>query len=246
MTPKFEIPYLPQNINLPEEVFQQAKDFVSQRVNSLTESAQQVGESLQQTATQATNQAIDTVTTTLGQAKASVEGTLQTAEQIQNTTSAAIQTTITSSVNDWLTAHPAIFQLVKILSWAANHLILSLIILLFALAIFWNIIKAIGRLIELASLSILRVPLKLLQTVVKVSFLSFTKVGGFAIKQLTVPKTTGKKILALPPATSQPIHKDKQQRLKEITQRLEEIQKEQNLLLEEAAELLLRNSLPQM
>jgi len=232
--------HLLQNINLPDGVFQrfqQAKDFVNEKVNSLTESAQQVGESLQNTATQTTDQARDRVTTTLGQAKASVEGTLQTAEQIKSTTTSAVQTAITSSVNDWFTEHPAIFRLVQILGWAANHPIISLVVLLFALAIFWSIIKAIGRLIESASLSILRVPLKFLQAVIKFSFLSFTKVGGLAVKQLTVAKTTDN-ILALPPATSQSIHQDKQQRLAVISSRLEEIQKEQNLLLQEAAELL--------
>ncbi len=239
MAPK-EIPYLPKNINLPDGVFQrfqQAKDFVNEKVNSLTESAQQVGESLQDTATQTTDRAIDTVTTTLGQAKASVEGSLQTAAQIKSTTTSAVQTAIASSVNDWFTQHPAIFRLVQILGWATNHPIISLVVLLFALAIFWSIIKAIGRLIESASLSILRVPLKFFQAVIKFSFFSFTKVSSLAVKQLTDAKTTNQ-ILALPPATSEPIHQDKQQRLAEISSRLESIQQEQNLLLQEAAELL--------
>ena len=240
MTPKSEIPYILQNMNLPDGVFQrfqQAKDLINQRVNSLTESAQQIGDSLQETATQASDKAVDRVTTTLGQAKASVEGTLQTAEQIKSTTTSAVQTAIASSVNDWFTEHPPIFRLVQILGWAANHPIISLVVLLFALAIFWSIIKAIGRLIESASLSILRVPLKLLQSVIKFSFLSFTKVSSLAVKQLTIAKTTDE-ILALPPATSEPIHQDKQQRLAEISHRLESIQQEQNLLLQEAAELL--------
>jgi predicted transcriptional regulator len=42
----------------------------------------------------------------------------------------------------------------------------------------------------------------------------------------------------LPPATSPEIYKDKQQRLAEISMRLEAIQKEQKQLLQEATELL--------
>ncbi|MBR8836765.1 MAG: hypothetical protein DSM106950_22805 [Stigonema ocellatum SAG 48.90 = DSM 106950] len=229
-----------QNINLPEGVFQrfqQAKDLMNQKVNSLTESAQQVGESLKERARSATDQAIDTVTTTLGQAKASVEGTLQTAEQIKTTTTVAVKTAMISSVNDWLTEHPVIFQLVKILGWACNHPIISLVILLFALAIFWSIIRVIGRFIESATLSVLQVPFKLIQAVIQFSFSLLNKGSNLAIQRFIFPQKPAK-ILALPPATSQPIHKDKQQRLVAISNRLEEIQKEQKLLLQEAAKLL--------
>lgn len=240
MALRVEIPYLPKDINLHNEVIQRfhgAKNFVNQSVNSLSESAQQVRESWKETATQATDQAVNAVTTTLGQAKASVEQTLQSAEQIKSTTSAAVQTAIDSSVSNWFEQHPAVFQLVQILGWAANHPIISLVILVFAVAILWNIIKAIARLVERASLSLLQVPFKLLQAFVKVSFRAFTQFGNLAVKKLKGGKKTAI-ILALPPATSQQIHQDKQQRLAEISYRLEEIQKEQNLLLQEAAELL--------
>jgi predicted transcriptional regulator len=237
---KFEIPYLLQRMNLPEGIlqrFQQAQDFVNVKANSLAESVQQVKESLQETASQATDQAINTVTTTLGNAKTSVEETFQTAGQIQNNTSTAIQTVITSSVNDWFTEHPAIFQIVKILGWAVNHPIISFIILIFALAILWNIIKLIGRLIELASLSILRVPLRIIQNLIKFIFFSFTTIGGLAIKKFLFKKKADN-IVALQATNSPPVIQDKQQRIAEITQKLDAIQREQNLLLQEVAELM--------
>ncbi len=229
--------HLPRNMNLSEDFlqhFQQAKDFVDARVNSLTESTQLAGESLKETATIARDRAVHTVTTNLEQAKASLQQTVQTADQIKNTTSEAIQTAIASSINDWLIEHPRFLQLLQILSWAVNHPIISLIILLFTLALFWNVIKAIGRLIELASLSILRVPLKFLQGVIHFSLLFFSNLGKLAVKQLRSEQT----LLALPPATSQSIYKNKQQKLAEISQRLEEIQQEQNELLQKAAVIL--------
>jgi hypothetical protein len=229
-----------KNINLSEKVFQhfqQTKDFVNQNVSSLTQSAQQIREYWKQTATQATSQTVDTVTTNFGQAKASLEQTLQSAEQVKNTTSAAVQTAISSSVVDWFEQHPTLMRLVQILGWAVNHPIISLVILLFALAIVWSLIKAIGRIIESASLSLLQVPLKLLQAFVKISFLSFTKVSSLAVKQLNDTKTSDN-IPTLLPVVSPQIHKDKQQRLVEISTRLEEIQKEQNQLLQEAAAIL--------
>jgi hypothetical protein len=231
---------LDKNINIPENVslrFQQTKDFVHQSVYSVTNSAQQIGDAWKETTTQATNQAVNTLTTTVGQAKASLEQTLQSAEQVKHTTSAAVQTAISSSVSDLFQQHPKLLRLVQILGWAVNHPIISLVILLFVLALTWSLIKAIGRLVESASLSLLRVPLKLLQASVKLSFLSVAKVG-----RLTTQKQVNKKninnILTLLPVKSQELHQDKQQRLVEISKRLEEIQKEQNQLLQEAAEML--------
>lgn len=235
-----EISYLDKNINLSEKVFQhfqQTKDLVNHSVNSLTQSAQHIGESWKQTATQATSQAVDTVTTNFGQAKASLQETLESAQQVKSTTSAAVQTAISSSVVDWFEQHPTVMRLVQIFGWAVNHPIISLVILLFALAIAWSLIKAIGRIIESASLSLLQVPFKLLQAFVKISFLLFTKVSNLAVKQLNDTKTSDH-IATLLPVASPQIHKDKQQRLVGISTRLEEIQKEQNQLLQEAAAIL--------
>jgi hypothetical protein len=100
-----------------------------------------------------------------------------------------------------------------------------------------SVIKAIVRLIETVSWSILQVPFKLLFALIKVSFFSFKKVGNIALKKLTSYQPANN-LPALPPATHQEIHKDKQQRLTEITLRLETIQKEQKRLLQEATELL--------
>ncbi|WP_414519307.1 hypothetical protein [Nostoc sp. PCC 9305] len=218
------------NIHLPNGVLQRwqnVKDFVGGSVNSLSNSAQQAGESLKTTATTTTDKAIDTVTTSL-------EQTWQTAEQFKSTTSGAVKDAMASSASDWLTQHPIFFRLVQILGWGANHPIISVVILLFALALIWSIIKAIVRLIETASWSILKVPLKLLQTLIKVSFLSLTKVGSFAVQRMTATETIDN-LPALLPEDSQPT---KQQRLAEISYRLEAIQKEQHELLQEAADLI--------
>ncbi|MEH2436374.1 MAG: hypothetical protein V7K25_19360 [Nostoc sp.] len=206
---------------------QNLKDFVGENVNILSNSAQQVGESLKATATTTTDKAIDTVTTSL-------EQTWQTADKFKSTTSGAVKDAIASSASDWLTQHPILFRLVQILSWAANHPIISIVILLFAIALIWSIIKAIVRLIETASWSILQVPLKLLQALIKVSFLSLTKVGTFAVQRMTATETIDN-LPALLPENFQP---NKQERLAEISSRLEAIQKEQHELLQEAADLI--------
>ncbi|BCL35642.1 hypothetical protein [Nostoc sp. MS1] len=218
----------PVNVSLSEGFLQRwqvAKDYVNQGVNSLTNSAQQLEQSLQQTTTTATDKAVDAVTTTIGQS-------WQTAEQIKNTTSGAVQTAINSSVNDWLVQHPIFLRLVQILSWASNHPIISLIILLFAIALIWSIIKAIIRLIETASLSILQVPLKLLQGLIKFSVFSFNQVGNLAVQRLNKNQILDKKIEA------SVIYLDKKHRLTEIAARLQAIQQEQQELLQEASILM--------
>lgn len=221
---------LPIEINLPEQVLQRlqtAKDLVNQNVNSLTNSAQQVGESLKAKATTTTNTAIDTVTTSL-------EQTWKTAEHLKSTTSGAMEAAISSSFNDWLTEHPVILRLIQIVSWAANHPIISVVILLFALALLWSIIKAIVSLIEKASWSILKFPVKLLQALVKFSFLSLTEVSNFVVQKTKTTQATDNLSVLLPDNLSI----NKQVRLAEITSRLEVIKKEQQELLEEAANLI--------
>ncbi len=218
------------DVHLPNEVLQRwqnVKDFVGGSVNSLSNSAQQAGESLKTTATTTTDKAIDTVTTSL-------EQTWQTADKFKSTTSGAVKDAIASSASDWLTQHPIFFRLFQILGWGANHPIISIVILLFALALIWSIIKAIVRLIETASWSILKVPLKLLQALIKVSFLSLTQVGSFAVQRITGAKTTDN----LPTLLPESFQQNKQQRLAEISSRLEAIQKEQHELLQEAADLI--------
>lgn len=227
------------DINLSAEVLQRwqtAKNAVKQSVNSINNSVQQFSQSLKETANTTTDQALDTVTTTLEKAKVSIEQTWQTAEQIKSTTSGTLQTAVTDFVNDLLTQHPAFLRLFHILDWGVNHPIISLITLLLGIALTWNLIKAIIRLIETASWSILQIPLKLIWAVIKLSFVSLTQLRGLAVQPVTETKPTNK--LTVLPTNPQTIHQDKHQRLAEITRRLETIQQEQQELLQEAADLI--------
>ncbi len=227
------------DINLSEEVLQRwqtAKSAVNQSVNSINNSAQQFSQSFKETANTTTDQALDTVTTTFEKAKDSIEQTWQTAEQIKSTTSLALQTAVTSSVNDWLHQHPAFLQLFHILNWAVNHPIISFIILLLVIALILSMIKAIIRLIQTASWSILQIPLKLIWAFLQVSFVSLTKFRAFNIQLVRDHKTTNKVVDFS--ADPQSIYQDKYQRLSEISSRLAEIQQEQQELLQEAADLI--------
>lgn len=160
-------------------------------------------------------------------------------KQFSQTTSSAMQRALTSSVDGWLIDHPFMLRLLQILGWATNHPIISLIILLFLVALAWSVVKAIGRVIEAASLSILRVPLKLLGRFLTFSFQSLKKVTVSTFKQVT-----GKQVES--PALLDDVllaEQNKQQRLAEISARLTAIQQEQQDLLQEAATILALDTL---
>ncbi len=215
---------------------QQAKDSLKTTTHAAVDKVTTVTSDSVKSITATAQQAKASVGETIEQTKGSLEQTLKTTGQLRSTTSEAIQTAINSSVSDWLQAHPVVFRLVQLLLWATNHPIVSLIILLFAVAIAWSLIKAIGRLIETAGLSLLQTPFKLGLVLIGVSAKSLGKFGGLAVKQLVPNKTADPPVLQ--DSSSKPTYKDKQQRLAEISTRLEAIQKEQNELLQEAAAIL--------
>ncbi len=113
--------------------------------------------------------------------------------------------------------------------------IMSVAIGLFAIALIWQLIKWLGYLIEIGVRSLMQAPIRLLQLLFGIGVKSLSAVGGLALKQLA---GTQKTVPALPPASSQPVLPDKNQRLAEISTRLEAIQKEQNELLQEVATIM--------
>lgn len=204
---------------------QQGKDYLTTTTQSAVD-----------TLTAATSNSINTITATTEQAKGSLEQMLQRTGQIKNTTTEAIQTTINSSISEWLQAHPVVLWLVQMLVWATDHPILSLVILFFGVASAWSLIKLIGRLFERVWLLILQTPFKLGQFLLRGGSHLLFKFNGFTAKDLVGNKDVEIPILAS--SNSEPNHTDKQQRLSEISIRLEEIRKEQNELLQEAAAIL--------
>lgn len=241
--------------------FHKVKDFLTQTAQTLNQSQQLTQDSLTETTAKqpsqnsltTTQKAVDTITTattdfvnkitaTTQQAKASIEESIEqtksSADHFKNTASNTMQTAIAASVNDWLQTHPTVAKLVQVLIWATNHPIVSLVMLLFVVAIAWSLIKAISRLLEIAGLSLLQTPFKLGQFLIVNSAKSLGIFGGLAVKQFTVTKNP--EISLLPNSNSQLNYQNKQ-RLAEISLKLEAIRQEQNQLLQEAAAILNSN-----
>lgn len=222
------------DITVSEALIKRFKETVAvanQSLNNFTEKAEQVKSNWQQTVTQSTENALDTFSHSLEKVKDSLD---------ENLPEVSVQTVVNSSVADWFEQHPAFSGIINSLNWAANHPIISLIIVVFSLAILWNLIKLIGRLIEKASLSILQIPLKLFQALIKFSWLYLINFINFLKNKYTKTKTINKiSELQLHNNTAyQIIAYNKQQRLKDISARLSAIQIEQQELLKEAAEIL--------
>jgi hypothetical protein len=157
-------------------------------------------------------------------------------QSLKETTSGAIETGITAYIADLVTQHPIFLRILQIFGWAVNHPIISLVVLLFVIAIAGSIFKGIIHLIETVSWSILKVPYQLIQALFKASFISLTKFGNRNLQKITSTQNS-EYISEIIPVNTR-IYQDKQQRLAEIHHRLEIIHKEQQQLLQEAAYLI--------
>ena len=210
---------------------QKTKETAKQGLNSFTDKAQQISDDWKQTATQSTENAIDTFNNTIEQRLGSLE---------ENLPQVSVQTVVNSSITDWFEQHPAFLGIIKSFNWAVSHPVISVIIFVFSFAILWTVIKAIGRLIETASLSILKIPLILLGTFTKYCWRSLSRFSVFAAHKFTnaKPVKSNPELQLNDNAAYKIISYNKQQRLKDISVKLEEIQKEQQELLQEAADIL--------
>lgn len=223
--------------------FHKVKDLLTDAANNLPEKTQQAKVSLVETADKAADkvtaiaqQAKVSVGENIDQTKDSLEQTLQAAGQLKHTTSQAVQLAIDSSVKDWIQAHPVVLRLLQLLAWANERPILSLVILLFTLAIAWRLIKSVGSLFDKFLLALLQLPLKLGKFLLQVSFQSFSNFSNLISKQSLrdrQPITSDAQNLNF-----ESNERNKKQRLLEISNRLVEIRQEQNQLLQEVEAIL--------
>ncbi len=162
-------------------------------------------------------------------------------QDVKDTSSAAMQNAIAqartqgfaSSIDNWLQAHPVVLRVFNTIIWAIDRPIISFVIIILTVAITFSIIKALNRLLEMAGLSLLQAPFRLIKTIFKFGWL-----GSLGIKQ----KFTNKNVSDLAfNQTDTTIAENPQQRLAEISQRLQVLQKEHNELLQEAATILSLN-----
>jgi hypothetical protein len=143
-------------------------------------------------------------------------------------------------MSELLQAHQLEFQLVRLLMQAVEHPLVSFLVFIAILVVLSKIVKIIDRLIEIAGLSILKVPVKIMRVIVGGVFQLFSKIFDFLLQRF-LPDRTDKNQpfpIILEPPIIESVEQQKYQRILEITNRLEAIRQEQNELLQEVATLL--------
>jgi hypothetical protein len=143
-------------------------------------------------------------------------------------------------MSDLLRQNQLEFQLLQLLMWAIEHPIASFIAFIVIAVILGKIVKIIDRFIEIAGLSILKVPVKLIRFLIGGIFQVFSKVFDFLFQRIFFKGNSENQALSiiLDPPASESLEEQKHQRLLEISSRLEAIRQEQTELLQEAANLL--------
>lgn len=143
----------------------------------------------------------------------------------KNTSSEAVLNAVASSLNNWLQAHPVLFRVFNAIIWVSDRPVIGFAVIIMTLAITFSLVKALNRLLEMLGLSILQAPFNIIKNVFKL--------GKLGITRKNIPDITRNN----PSAISQ----NPQQRLAEISQRLQTLQKEHNELLQEAATIITIN-----
>jgi hypothetical protein len=131
--------------------------------------------------------------------------------------SESIEQAISAYFNQWFEQHPA-------LAWSIAHPIPSLVLLLLGIFTLWGLIKAIGRGIEQMWIFLLKTPFKLLQPIFRVIWGSLRRGFGYN-------KYSGTQV------TTKPDCDFNADRIDRIVGRLQTLNQEQDLLLQELSTL---------
>lgn len=195
---------------------QKAKDLVKETtaktLNRVTEVTNTAISSVSQTVTEVTEKAKNSLSI------ASAKATDTIAE---NTTKAVYN------------AHPAVASTINILLWITHHPIFSVIILVLAILISWQLFKIASRLVEQALLLILKTPFNIGKLLWNQSFKALNKPANSNFINQTKAN-----ILALNASNPTLVDSNSKERIVKILTKLESIQAEQNELLQELSTIL--------
>ena len=156
------------------------------------------------------------ITTTIAQ-------TAQITDNVNDLTTKALENAIDSTIKNWLNQHPVFF-------WLVTHPIWTLIIFLFVIFLIFGLFEAVTTLIKSIWLFTFKIPQKLVIKTVNLTIITFQNIG-----YQIWPQNSHQNKLKLTKIGNK---SDRQQRIAEILDRLEQLKQEQNRLLTEIAEML--------
>ena len=203
--------------DLPEaalrERISQGLDFLNNAKETTIETILETTETITNNLSKASDRAITTT----------IEQTSQITDNLNEITRKAIENAIDSTITSWLNEHPLFF-------WLVTHPIWTSILFIFSLFLIVGLFEALGTLIKSIWIFIFKIPHKLIK---KTTILTIKNLQNISYQILS--KNSSQNKLELTKIHSQ---SERQQRIIQILDRLEELKQEQDRLLKEIAEML--------
>ena len=203
-----------QSVEVIDETTKSAVSGVSKITTQTKEVMAETVKTMTDTAANTTSQAVESVTEV-------ADNIMQIREGLSYRMTEVIQNYISPAITEWINSHPLTF-------WLLNHPLITLVGSLFLILILLGFLQVVNDLGKSLFLFILTTPFK----VFKIIWILSNK---FTNKNYSNATDLGKN-LTLADSSNKIINN--RQRLMQILTRLEEIKKEQDLLLQEAAKII--------
>jgi hypothetical protein len=226
------------------ETFQGATNTVSNStgkvINKITETTNQAKDAF----TTTTSSVIDNVNQVKNHAVDSFIESAKQAGNLTNSVSKAMENAINNFFNHqwdtmttWIDNHPTISWIMKLLTLAVNHPVITAFMIFLVIYIIWKIFQLFSKILDQGLLFTLKTPLKLIYAMFSFGFKNISKLlfSGFKFKK------SEDNSLILNNAIADNISLDTKQEITKLLMRLEAVRKEENEILENLTALLADN-----
>lgn len=226
------------------ETFQGATNTVSNStgkvINKITETTNQAKDAF----TTTTSSVIDNVNQVKNHAVDSFIESAKQAGNLTNSVSKAMENAINNFFNHqwdtmttWIDNHPTISWIMKLLTLAVNHPVITAFMIFLGIYIIWKIFQLFSKILDQGLLFTLKTPLKLIYAMFSFGFKNISKLlfSGFKFKK------SEDNSLILNNAIADNISLDTKQEITKLLMRLEAVRKEENEILENLTALLADN-----
>lgn len=226
------------------ETFQGATNTVSNStgkvINKITETTNQAKDAF----TTTTSSVIDNVNQVKNHAVDSFTESAKQAGNLTNSVSSAIENAINNffnhqwdTITTWIDNHPTLSWIMKLLTLAVNHPVITAFMIFLGIYIIWKIFQLFSKILDQGLLFTLKTPLKLIYAMFSFGFKNISKLlfSGFKFKK------SEDNSLILNNAIADNISLDTKQEITKLLMRLEAVRKEENEILENLTALLADN-----
>lgn len=215
-------------------------DSTGKVVNKITETVTQAKDNF----TTTTSSVIDNVNEVKNQAVDSITETAKQAGNLTNSVSSAMESAIDNFFNHqwdamttWINNHPTLSWIMKLLTLAVNHPVITAFMIFLGIYIIWKIFQLFSKILDQGLLFTLKTPLKLIYAMF--SF-GFKKISKLLFSGLKIRKSEDNSLI-LNNAIADNISLDTKQEITKLLMRLEAVRKEENEILENLTALLAEN-----